>query len=120
MEPTIESTAFGSITIDGATYGHDVVIRPSGKVRKRKKNLSKAVYGSSHTVSRAEAEFVYRDGMERLIVGTGQTGLLHLSEDATQFLQDKGCAVDLLPTPKAIGAWNKARGRVGGLFHVTC
>jgi hypothetical protein len=34
----IDSTQFGSITIDGETYPHDVVVRLSGKVEKRKKS----------------------------------------------------------------------------------
>jgi hypothetical protein len=33
----IESTTFGTITIDGKTYEHDVVIRLSGDVVKRYK-----------------------------------------------------------------------------------
>jgi hypothetical protein len=37
----IDSTIFGAITIDGKTYEHDVVIRLSGDVVKRKKKLSK-------------------------------------------------------------------------------
>ncbi|MGY3608331.1 MULTISPECIES: hypothetical protein [unclassified Bradyrhizobium] len=36
----IDSTTFGAITIDGTTYQHDVVVRLSGKVVKRKKKLS--------------------------------------------------------------------------------
>jgi len=34
----IEGTTFGTITIDGKTYEHDVIIRLSGEVVKRKKN----------------------------------------------------------------------------------
>ena len=41
----IESTTFGTITIDGKTYEHDVIIRLSGEVVKRKKKLSKKYYG---------------------------------------------------------------------------
>ena len=37
----IESTTFGAITIDGTTYQHDVVVRLSGEVVKRKKKLSR-------------------------------------------------------------------------------
>ena len=40
----IESTTFGTITMDGETYEHDVVVRLSGEVVKRKKNLSKKYY----------------------------------------------------------------------------
>ena len=53
----IESTTFGNITIDGKTYEHDVVIRLSGEVVKRKKKLSKKHYGTSHVVSKEEAKF---------------------------------------------------------------
>ena len=44
----IEGTTFGNITIDGKTYEHDVIIRLSGEVVKRKKKLSKKYYGTSH------------------------------------------------------------------------
>ena len=37
----IDETEFGSITIAGKTYEHDVVIRLSDKVVKRKKKLSR-------------------------------------------------------------------------------
>ena len=82
MKPTINGTKFGSITVDGETYDHDIVIRLRGKVKKRKKKLSKQQYGTSHTVSLAEAEHIYDDGAERVIVGTGQHGVLKLSEEA--------------------------------------
>jgi hypothetical protein len=120
MQPTIDATRFGSIRIAGDKYRHDVIIRLDGRVNKRKKKLSKAVYGTSHTLSLAEAEHVYQKGAERLIVGTGQTGLVQLSPEAANFFQEKGCTVHLLPTPRAIEAWNEAKGAVIGLFHVTC
>jgi len=70
----IDGARFGSITIDGETYSHDVLIRLDGTVKKRKKKLSKAVYGTSHRISLEEAQHVYQEGAERLIVGTGHTG----------------------------------------------
>ena len=36
----IESTTFGTITIDGKAHEHDVVIRLSGEIVKRKKKPS--------------------------------------------------------------------------------
>ena len=47
----IEGTSFGDITIDGKAYDHDVVIRLNGGIMKRKKKLSKKLYGTSHVVS---------------------------------------------------------------------
>ena len=52
MQPRIDRTQFGSVTIDGKVFEHDVLIRLGGQVEKRKKRLSKAVYGTSHTISR--------------------------------------------------------------------
>jgi len=120
MTPHIDSTRFGSIVIAGETYEHDVVIRLSGKVKKRKKKLSKAQYGTSHRISVEEAEHVHEDGASRLIVGAGQSGCVELSEAAAHFLRKKGCSVDLHPTPRAIEVWNSATGPVIGMFHVTC
>ena len=78
----IDSTTFGSITIDGTTYEHDVLIPLSGKVVKRKKKLSKKYYGTSHIISLEEAEFVYEKGCDTLVLGAGQYGNVKLSPDA--------------------------------------
>jgi hypothetical protein len=119
MKPKIDHTQFGSITIEGRVSEHDVIIRLNGQVDKRKKKLSKAIYGTSHIISLDEAKYIYEDGAERLVIGTGQQGLVKLSGEAAKYLQDK-CQVELLPTQKAIQAWNEAEGAVIGLFHVTC
>lgn len=121
MRPTIDATAFGSITIDGERIEHDVIIRLGGQVKKRKKRLSKAVYGTSHVMSLDEAKYVYDKGTTRLIIGTGQEGNVRLSEDAADYFKRKHCDVQLLPTPEAIRVWNEADdSAVTGLFHVTC
>ena len=119
-KPRIDSTEFGSITIGGTVYKHDVVIRLDGKVEKRKKKLSKQETGTSHIISLDEAKQVYQDGAVRLIMGTGQSGMAKLSDAAAEYFKQKGCAVELLPTPAAVQAWNRAEGAVIGLFHVTC
>ena len=120
MKPTIDETTFGSITIEGRAFEHDVLIRKNGQVEKRKKKLSKALYGTSHILSLDEAKYVYEKGTKRLIIGSGQDGNVELSKEAADYFERKQCKVDRWPTPKAIGAWNKADGEVIGLFHVTC
>jgi len=81
----IERTTFGAITIDGKTYEHDVIIRLSGEVVKRKKKLSKKYYGTSHVLSKDEAKFVFERGCEQLILGSGQMGNVHLSPEAEAY-----------------------------------
>jgi hypothetical protein len=116
MEPRIDRTQFGSVTIDGEVFTHDVTIRLGGRVEKR----SKAVYGTSHTISLAEAEHLYQDGAERLLIGAGQDGRVALSEEAATYFARNRCQVELLPTPEVIPVWNQAEGAVIGLLHVTC
>ncbi len=120
MKPKVNDTTFGSITIEGHEIQNDVIVRLSGAVKKRKKKLSKKVYGSSHTISLDEIKHVYEEGAELLIIGTGQYDSVRLSDEARQYLQKRGCKTKALSTPEAIQAWNKARGKVIGLFHVTC
>ena len=81
----IERTTFGTITIDGKTYEHDVIIRLSGEVARRKKKLSKKYYGTSHFLSKEEAKFVFENGCEQLILGSGQMGNVQLSPAADAY-----------------------------------
>ena len=120
MKPVISDTGFGYLTIEGSQIAHDIVIGLSGEVRKRKKKLSKAVYGTSHTVSLEEAKNIYQKGAERLIVGSGQDGMVRLSDEALDYFLKNKCEVELSPTPCAIECWNKSKGSVIALFHVTC
>ena len=120
MKPEIDATSFGSITIDGETYDHDVIIRLNGEVKKRKKKLSKSVFGTSHKISLDEAEHIYEKGAEGVIIGAGQYGIVKLSKDAKIFFEKMKCEIDLQPTSKAMKHWNKAEKKVIGLFHITC
>jgi len=120
MKPTIDNTSFGSITIEGKAFEYDVLIRLNGEIEKRKKKLSKAIYGTSHVLSLDEARYVYEKGTKRLIIGSGQDGNVELSNEAADYFERRHCKVDVSSTPRAIGTWNKAEGDVIGLFHVTC
>jgi hypothetical protein len=116
----VNSTEFGSITIDGETYHHDILVRLSGKIKKRKKKLSKRKFGTSHIMSLEEAEFVHEKGSELLILGTGQNDSVRLSPEAAAFFARKGCRVLAEATPNAVETFNHAKGQRIGLFHVTC
>ena len=97
-----------------------MIIRLSGEVARRKKKLSKKYYGTSHVLSKDEAKFVFENGCEQLILGSGQMGNAHLSPDEAYFAK-KGCTVLLQPTPpRAIHTFNNSHAKKIGLFHVTC
>jgi hypothetical protein len=120
MKTKTEATSFGSITIDGKKFNHDVIIRLDGTIKKRKKKLSKKFYGTSHKISRAEAEFIYEEGAQTLIVGTGQYDQVRLSDEAQEYFDDLGLKLITIATPEAIRLWNDEKGALIGLFHITC
>ncbi len=120
MKPIIQKTEFGSITVDDEIYEHDIVIRLSGNVKKRKKKLPQQKYGTLHTVSLDEAKHILDEGVKHLIIGTGQSGMLKLSDEAEKYFKEKDCSVELLPTPQAVKFWNEAKGKTIGMFHITC
>lgn len=120
MRPTIDTTSFGSITINGNMYDYDVMIGLNGHVKRRLKELSIEKYKTSHKISLEEAIYIFEEGVRRIIIGTGQTGCVVLSDEATRFFKDHGCMLSLLPTPRAIQVWNETEGAVIGVFHITC
>ena len=120
MKPTINSTRFGSITVEGQKFERDIVIQLSGEVRKRKSKLSKAIYGTSHIISLDEAKDLYQKGADLLIIGTGQAGMVKLSQEAADYFESEECQVQMSPTPEAMLIWNEAQGKTIALFHLTC
>ena len=90
-----EEYSFGSMRIDGVTYGHDLII-DRGKIRKRKKAASKKfrdAYG--HTPLSVVEDIPWR--CRRLVIGTGADGaLLVMQEIEAEARRRK---VDLLVAP---------------------
>ena len=120
MKPHINGTKFGSITVEGISYDYDIVIKMTGEIRKRKKKLSKSVFGTSHKVSVEEAKSIYEKGAEGIIIGNGQYGSLSLSHEAMKYFEERGCEVFITPTPEAVKKWNKEENNLIAMFHVTC
>jgi hypothetical protein len=120
MKPNLSGTGFGWIEVEDERISYDILIRLDGEVLKRKKKLSKEVYGTSHTISLAEAEYIYEEGAESLLIGGGQFGRVRLSEEAASFFQERNIQVEICPTPQALKIWNEKKGKRIGLFHITC
>ncbi len=118
--PQIVSADFGQITVDQKTYNRDVYIGVTGNVKKRSKTLAKELYGSSHSIGPKELEQVCQGGPEVLFVGSGHSGMVELIEEARRYLSQRAIKCEVLPTPKAVEAYNKSKQRKATLIHVTC
>jgi len=118
--PTLSEAEPGQIIVGDKAWDTDVTIRADGEIKKRKKAEVKAKYGTSHQIGAEELEKVCKGGPEVLIIGTGYDGHAELTSDGEKFLRRRRIAFEALPTPKAIAAYNVARGRKAALIHVTC
>ena len=118
--PQLAWEGFGEVTVGRKSYNRDIYIFADGTVKKRDKSLAKELYGSAHTVGPKELETVCRGAPEVLFVGSGKEGRVELTEDSQRYLSQRSIQCEILPTPKAIEAYNKSPQRKAALMHVTC
>jgi hypothetical protein len=109
----INSSTFGSVTINNATYNHDVYILPSGKVEQRP-------YG--HTFTTEQVEHVLKENPNVVVTGKGTSGCANLSSDARALLQRKGIEIIEACTPDIRSKFNELNEtkKVAAIIHVTC
>jgi len=119
----IEEYHFGSITIDGKTYNHDVEVRWSGEVLSwwRKE---------SHVIDIDDIKRAVEQNPDVIIIGTGESGIAEVTEEAKKEIKSKGIELIIDLTEEAVKTFNiikeeseKEEGKqkkVIGLFHLTC
>ena len=119
-QPKIVKTAFGEITVDKNTYDKDIYIFANGDIKKRKKSLAKEVYGTSHKIGPTELKKLCKGHPRTIFIGTGQSGLVELTDEGQNYLSERGIGVKALTTPELIDAFNKYEKQKAALIHVTC
>jgi hypothetical protein len=115
MAPRIEHYAFGTITIDGATYRSDVIVLPDRVVPDWwRKN--------GHSLSLDDLTDVTSDPPATLIIGTGASGMMDVPRRTIATLEALGVEVVVRPTGEAVRAYNRLApaGRVAAGLHLTC
>jgi len=114
----IENFTFGQISIDGATYEHDVVI-DRGEIRERKKKPSKKFKADfGHTPLSVKEKIPWE--CERLVIGTGAHGNLPVMKEVKKEAKRLNVKVDVLPTAEAIKVLNQNPENTNAILHVTC
>lgn len=119
----IEQYRFGSITIDGKTYEYDVEVRWEGEVLKWWR-------GESHIIDIGDVERAVKQHPDTIVIGVGESGVAKVTEQAQNFIKEKGIELIIDKTEEAVKTFNiineeseeeegKQR-KVIGLFHLTC
>lgn len=109
-----DGTSFGSVTVDGKLYRHDIYVYPNGKIALRE---------GSHTVVGDEIRRILKSNPEVIVIGTGQAGCVTVLEEAARVAKSVGISIVREETHIAIGKFNELveKGkRVAAIIHVTC
>ncbi|NIT41574.1 MAG: hypothetical protein GTN46_08720 [Gammaproteobacteria bacterium] len=119
-QPKIIKTSFGKITVGKNTYEKDIYIFANGDIKKRKKSLAKEVYGTSHKIGPTELKKLCKGHPRTIFIGTGQSGLVELTDEGQNYLAERDIEVKALTTPELISAFNKCEKQKAALIHITC
>lgn len=129
----VEEYHFGSITIDGKTYEHDVEVRwtPHQKFGEDQAcEVLKWWRKESHIIDIEDVKRAVEQKPDTIIIGTGESGVAEVTESAQNFITEKGIKLIIDITGEAIKTFNiineasaeeeGKKNRVIGLFHLTC
>lgn len=119
----IEEYKFGSIIIDSKTLDYDVEVRWTDEVLKwwRKE---------SHIIDIDDVKRAVEQNPDTIVIGTGETGVAKVTEEAKNFIKEKGIKLIIDFTEQATKTFNVVnedsleeegeQDKVIGLFHLAC
>jgi hypothetical protein len=110
----IDRYSFGSITINGKEYTHDVIVS-GDKVKTWWRN-------TSHEVTINDVEPILEEKPKTIIFGTGASGVCEVFPQTIEYLEKQKIEVLVMMTPVAVKEFNERSPRpwVVGAFHLTC
>jgi hypothetical protein len=113
----IESYSFGNIVIDGSTYTSDLIIFPD-----RGSIWDKWWRKEGHAIHEEDLNEVMEEPPEILIIGTGESGRLKVSETIKTYIESQGITLKIAKTKDACKLFNELsqKNRVIAALHLTC
>lgn len=110
----IDSYSFGSITIDGKNYSHDVIVSDEKVISWWR--------ATSHEVNINDLELILEQKPKLVIFGSGASGAMKVLPEAEQYLKQRDIKIKTLMTGEATKEFNRQASKPGvvGAFHLTC
>lgn len=119
MRMRIEEYSFGTIRIDGEVYSKDLWLI-NGKIDKRDKSIAKSKFGTSHKICAKELKKIVTKKTKRVIIGSGASGLVTLTEKALKFLDDNDIKLEIYKTSDLLVKKIEIFEDDSGIIHLTC
>jgi hypothetical protein len=112
----IDSTEFGSITVNSKKHNSDVIVSYRGSVQKAETQLK-------HLISKKELGLMLAEEPEIIVIGTGVEGDMQISSDVRRMAEQKGIQILDFQSPEAIKKFNQlceSGRKVVAFVHITC
>lgn len=117
MKLKIDRYSFGRMTIGGKEFKSDLIIHPDGHIQD---NWWRS---QGHSLLPGDISTVLNAAPEKLIVGTGASGLMSVSDSVVELCEKCGMEIEACRTAKAVTRFNEAVEAgmvVAACFHLTC
>lgn len=117
----IDSCSWGKIVVNGQKY--DQVLIVGDEVLERDREKLERLFGTTHVIGEWEEEKLLSQNPEIVLIGTGWSGVLKVSDQTRKNLENAGIEVKIALTPLTVSEFNRliAEGkRVNALIHTTC
>jgi len=112
--PRIEEYRFGRIVVDGEEQTRDLILLPDRIVT----NWWRA---EGHRLVLDDLGDVLEELPRHLLVGTGAYGQMRPEPETLEWLQERGIAVEALPTGEAVRRYGELDPRrTAAALHLTC
>ncbi|MCG8306029.1 MAG: hypothetical protein MI975_01470 [Cytophagales bacterium] len=118
MKPIISTSVKGEIRVENRKMNYDFYININGKIIKRDPKFLHQDHSAMQSISLIEASKIYDPNINEMIIGWDKNDHLALTNEATDFFEEKRCKIKLLPLKEAITYWNRYEGHAIGLFHI--
>ena len=114
------STGFGWIKYNDKIYEHDVLILADGRVLKRNEDELRRKYGTSHAIGADEIRFIMKEQPKVIVIGTGQSCLARLTQEAKEIILKSPVRLIEGPSPAACKRFDSIAEKKAAIIHVTC
>ena len=110
----IDNYKFGEMTVDSVNYRRDLIIFPDHVVDNWRRR-------SGHDLVKEDILDIKEAKPDCLFIGTGKFGLMKVSRNLIDYMENLKMRVTVLKTDEAVDAFNNdsSQNKIGA-FHLTC
>ena len=100
-KPKIDGYSFGKMTVGGKQFTSDLILHPDGHIQA---NWWRA---QGHRLLPDDIPSVLDAGPDKVVIGTGASGMMSVSESVLELCEKRGIEVEACRTAEAVRRYNE-------------